>query len=161
VIGSFLALPSVALALLLAPEARVLTYRAIEVAVACEASCRGTVIAPEVCVAMAYVESRFRPERVSPAGALGILQVMPANLFVAGDHPGISHAAGPWALQTVAGGVEAGVRAAIALRTAHGASWLRWYACSKKAAKRGDRACVDHERKVRSTLARMKHRRES
>lgn len=158
-ISSFLALPSVALALLLAPEARVSTWHAVRVAIAAEASCRSLGVPPEVAVAMAFVESRFRTDRVSGAGALSIMQVAPSNLFVA--RRAFAPAAGPWALSTVEGGMEAGCRAASAIRASHARQeWLLYYACGSAAAKRRDKGCVEHQRRVMETLARLKHRRE-
>jgi hypothetical protein len=154
VISSFLALPSVALALLLAPDARVSTYRALEVALACEASCRGTLVRPDECVALAYVETRFRPERVSAKGCIGVVQVSVCNLLVAGRRVN-APAAGPWDVHCIAGGIDAGVLAADALKRAHGALWPRFYGCGTKAARRGDRACVQHEMRVYRAMKRL------
>jgi hypothetical protein len=66
----------------------------------CEAAGRQVNINPNLLKAVAQVESNFRPDATSPAGAMGIMQIMPSTA----RHLGVTDPLDP--LQSIMGGAR-------------------------------------------------------
>lgn len=101
-------------------------------------ACAAEGLAPVECVATAWVESRFKPEARSKAGAVGMMQVL-----------------GKGASADLHRNAAQGARKLAACREEFGALRWRCYACSPDGARRGAPGCLRHERRVRETLERI------
>jgi hypothetical protein len=114
--------------------------------VACATSAPTYGIDPVRCIAVAWVESRWQPHRQN-GRHLGVGQVSSANLFVA--RRAYAPAAGPWAIWSAEGGVEASMRMLAAWERKRPGHTLAGYACGNEG------ACASYVRAVMEAERRL------